>query len=100
LLSPFHGENTGSIPVGRANYFNSLGEIAHQLDKSMSDDWPISRCKPRRTQTDLCDELGRGLGHLCYASIDDAQEVAREKDNLNCLVWAINWNVVRVRILV
>jgi hypothetical protein len=23
-LSPFHGENTGSIPVGRANNFNQL----------------------------------------------------------------------------
>jgi hypothetical protein len=27
LSTPFHGGNTGSSPVGRANDFNALGEI-------------------------------------------------------------------------
>ena len=27
MTSPFHGENTGSIPVGRAKDFNGLGDF-------------------------------------------------------------------------
>jgi hypothetical protein len=38
-VTPFHGGNTGSIPVGRASEINGLGKIAGRHIELLSNKW-------------------------------------------------------------
>ena len=54
VVSPFHGGNTGSSPVGRANDFNDLAS----QPSSVSNGWPINGPRDGRTAVLLALILG------------------------------------------
>ena len=46
---PFHGGNTGSIPVGRASNFNGLGLLAIALNGALGSFWGVNVAEHWRT---------------------------------------------------
>ena len=49
-LTPFHGGDRGSNPLGDANYINGLSDRIQLLPDILSKIWPISTLGRRRTQ--------------------------------------------------